>query len=424
MSAANVATAYSSAIEQLLAQEEQPLTRINLFTQRDLDQIRKWNQNLPLRVNSCIHELVLQHARSRPHSFAVDSWDGKLSYNEVDILSFNMAQHFVRAGIQPECLVPICFTKSIYVVIAMLAVLRAGGAFIPLDPSHPRDRLRAIVQKAGANIVVVGPDTADRFIESGASVITVSAKMLQALQPDPTIQLPQVKTNNAAFALFTSGSTGEPKGIVQEHASVCTSAVRHGRAMNMTTESRVFQYAAFAFDVSMMDIFSTMICGGCVCMPSEKDRLGNFTPVMNKLQVNWVLFTPSVASLLKPEDVPGLKNLVLGGEAVKEENISRWLGKVNLYNCYGPAECCACSIGKFEEKSLRPSNIGRQFGGGLNWVVNLEDHNRLMPIGSVGELVVEGPTLARGYLNDLAKTKLHHKNAGLVDKNRRRQTDI
>ncbi|KAL9124403.1 MAG: hypothetical protein Q9217_006262, partial [Psora testacea] len=405
VSAANVARAYSSAIEQLLAHEEQPLIHIDLFTERDLDQIRKWNQHLPLRVNSCVHEQILQHARSRPHSLAIDSWDGQLSYEEVDVLSFNLAQHFVRAGIRPECLVPVCFTKSLYVVISMLAVLRAGGAFIPLDPSYPQDRLRTIVQKAGANIVVTGPDTADRFVESGLTVITVSAKMLQALRVDAAIQLPQIKTYNAAFVLFTSGSTGQPKGIVQEHASVCTSAVRHGRAMNMTAESRVFQYAAFAFDVSMMDIFSTMICGGCICMPSERDRLGDFTPIMNKLQVNWVLFTPSVASLIQPEDVPSLKNLIFGGEAVKEENVTRWSGKVNLFNCYGPAECCACSIGKFEGESMRPSNIGRQFGGGLNWVVSPEDHDRLMPIGCVGELVVEGPTLARGYLGDVVKTK-------------------
>lgn len=405
VSATNVARAFSSAIEQLLAHEEQSLTHIDLFTGRDLDQIRKWNQHLPPKVNSCVHDLILQHARSRPHSLAIDSWDGQLSYEEVDALSFNLAQYFVRAGIRPECLVPVCFTKSLYVVIALLAVLRAGGAFIPLDPSHPQDRLETIIQKAGANIVVASPDTAERFIGSGLTIIAVSAKMLQGLRADATIQLPQVKSYNAAFVLFTSGSTGQPKGIVQEHASVCTSAVRHGRAMNMTAESRVFQYAAFAFDVSMMDIFSTMVCGGCICMPSERDRLGNFTPIMNQLKVNWVLFTPSVASLLKPEDVPSLQNLAFGGEAVKEENITRWSGKVNLFNCYGPAECCACSIGKFESEGVRPSNIGRQFGGGLNWVVNPEDHDRLMPIGCVGELAVEGPTLARGYLGDVAKTK-------------------
>ncbi|KAI4277632.1 MAG: hypothetical protein L6R38_005415 [Xanthoria sp. 2 TBL-2021] len=126
---------------------------------------------------------------------------------------------------------------------------------------------------------------------------------------------------------------------------------------------------------------------------------------MNRMRVNWVLFTPSVASLIKPEDVPSLQTLVYGGEAVKQENVSRWVGKVRLFNCYGPAECGACSIGEFTHRDARPANIGRQFGGELCWVVDPKNHNQLLPIGAVGELVVEGPTLARGYLDDLTKTQ-------------------
>ncbi|KAL8668797.1 MAG: hypothetical protein Q9168_006590 [Polycauliona sp. 1 TL-2023] len=154
-----------------------------------------------------------------------------------------------------------------------------------------------------------------------------------------------------------------------------------------------------------MDIFTTLIHGGCVCIPSEEDRKGLFTTVMNRMQVNWVLFTPSVASLIKPEDVPSLQTLVYGGEAVKQENVSRWVHKVRLFNCYGPAECGACAIGEFIQQDSRPANIGRQFGGELCWVVDPENHDRVLPIGAVGELVVEGPTLARGYLDDQSKTQ-------------------
>ncbi|KAL8785676.1 MAG: hypothetical protein Q9213_003235 [Squamulea squamosa] len=100
-----------------------------------------------------------------------------------------------------------------------------------------------------------------------------------------------------------------------------------------------------------------------------------------------------------------LQTLVLGGEAIRQENLSRWAGKVHLFNCYGPAECGACAIGLFTHPNSRPANIGRQFGGELCWVVDPENHNRLLPIGAVGELVIEGPTLARGYLDDLAKTQ-------------------
>ncbi|KAL8672702.1 MAG: hypothetical protein Q9224_007562, partial [Gallowayella concinna] len=287
----------------------------------------------------------------------------------------------------------------------MVAILRAGGAFVPLDPSHPKDRLEAIITKAGAKIVVTSSETAHIFHGLSVSVVEVAPSTMHFSDASSDDPLPIVRSNHSAFVLFTSGSTGKPKGIIQEHASVCTSAITHGNAMHVTHNSRVFQYAAFTFDVSMMDIFTTLIHGGCVCIPSERDRMGIFTTVMNSMRVNWVLFTPSIASLVRPEDVPTLETLVLAGEAVKQENVSRWFGKVRLFNCYGPAECGACAIGEFTRRNSRPANIGRQFGGGLCWVVDPENHNRLLPVGAAGEMVVEGPMLARGYLDDLTKTQ-------------------
>ena len=405
VSALNVAHVFGLAIHEILAKSHLPVDQVNLLTQRDLGQIQRWNRNPPPEVDACIHDLVLQHAEGSPQSPALCSWDGNLTYQQLDEISLRLAKYFLSAGIRAETLVPICFQKSMYAVITMIAIHRAGGAFVPLDPSHPEHRLKTIIEKVNAKLVVSSPENSHLFHGLGNKVIEISSSMVESLQPRSEHNVPKVRPHNAAFVLFTSGSTGKPKGIVQEHASVCTSSLAHGRAMNVTSESRVFQYAAFTFDVSMMDIFTTLIYGGCVCIPSEEDRMGSFTSVMNKMQVNWALFTPSVASLIAPEEVPTLQNLALGGEAVKQDNITRWTGKVKLFNCYGPAECAACSIGKITEKRTRPGNIGRQFGGGLNWVLDPENHNRIVPVGAIGELVVEGPTLARCYLEDLAKTK-------------------
>ena len=405
VSALNVAHVFDLAINEILTKSPLPVDQIDLLTQRDLDQIQRWNPNLPSKVDACVHDLVLQHAESSPQSPALCSWDGNLSYQQLDEVSLRLAKYLFTAGIKAGTLVPICFRKSMYAVIAMIAIHRAGGAFAPLDPSHPKTRLKTIIEKANAKLLVSSPENTHLFSGLGSTVIEVSPSMIESLQPHSEHNVSKVRPDNAAFVLFTSGSTGKPKGIVQEHASVCTSSLAHGRAMNVTSESRVFQYAAFTFDVSMMDIFTTLIYGGCVCIPSEEDRMGSFTSVMNAMQVNWALFTPSVASLITPEEVPTLQNLSLGGEAVKQENIDRWIGKVRMFNCYGPAECAACSIGEITQKETRPRNIGRQFGGGLNWVLDPENHNRILPIGAIGELAVEGPTLARCYLDDLAKTK-------------------
>ena len=405
VSALNVAHVFGLIINEILTKSPLPVDQVDLLTQRDLDQIQRWNLTLPSRVDACVHDLVLQHAESSPQSPALCSWDGNLTYQQLDEVSLRLAKYLSTTGIKAGTLVPICFRKSMNAVITMIAIHRAGGAFAPVDPSHPKTRLKDIIEKANAKLLVSSPENTHLFNGLGCTVIEISSSMIASLQPHPEHNVPKVRPDSAAFVLFTSGSTGKPKGIVQEHASVCTSSLAHGRAMNVTSESRVFQYAAFTFDVSMMDIFTTLIYGGCVCIPSEEDRMGNFTSVMNAMQVNWAFFTPSVASLITPEDVPTLQNLGLGGEAVKQENIDRWLGKVRMFNCYGPAECAACSIGEITQKETRPGNIGRQFGGGLNWVLDPENHNRILPIGAIGELAVEGPTLARCYLDDLAKTK-------------------
>ena len=405
VSASNVASVYELAITEIVADLHRPLDVISLLTKRDLAQIQTWNTAYPQMVSACVHDLLLQHAKHSPQSPALCSWDGNLTYHDLDALTFRLAGHFVSAGIKPEMFVPVCFRKSMYAIIAMVAIHRAGGAFVPLDPSHPEDRLKAIIKKLNARFVVASPETAYLFRDTVSTVIEVSSSMLGSSKSFAENTLPKVQPDYAAFVLFTSGSTGQPKGIVQEHASVCTNSLSHGRVMRVTSDSRVFQYAAFTFDVSMMDVFTTLIYGGCVCIPSEEERMGSFTSVMNKMRVNWVLFTPSVASLITPEAVPTLQTLAFGGEAVKQENITPWVDKVHLFNCYGPAECGACSIGEFSREDSCPRNIGRQYGSGLCWVVHPDDHNRVLPIGATGELLVEGPTLARGYLDDLSKTQ-------------------
>ncbi|KAI4086061.1 MAG: hypothetical protein LQ344_007876 [Seirophora lacunosa] len=405
VSAQNVASVYAKGIQQMLTHPARKVKDMDLLSPRDLEHLARWNQPFPQKVNACVHDLVLEHAKATPQAPAICSWDGDITYQKLDEMSYQLAQELIKAGVKQETLVPLCFKKSFPAVVAMVAIHRAGGAFVPLDPAHPEDRLKAIIDKAEAKIVVTCPQTAALFRNIPVSIVKVSASMLKPSDALDGSILPTVPPGHAAFVLFTSGSTGKPKGILQEHASVCTSSLAHGRALHVSRDSRVFQYAAFTFDVSMMDIFTTLIYGGCVCIPSEEDRMGSFTSVMNRMRVNWVLFTPSVASLFMPGDVPTLKTLVYGGEAVKQENVSRWVGKVRLFNCYGPAECGACAIGEFTRSDSRPANVGRQFGGELCWVVDPENHDRLLPVGAVGELVVEGPTVARGYLNDLGKTQ-------------------
>lgn len=153
----------------------------------------------------------------------------------------------------------------------------------------------------------------------------------------------------------------------------------------------------------MIEILTTLIVGGCVCVPDEYSRLNAITAAINDMKVNTALLTPSFAQLIDPSAVPGLRTLILGGEAMSQSHISTWADKVDLINAYGPTECSVVAAVKSHMSAdTIPANIGRPID--TCWIVDPKDHNRLVPIGAVGELLIEGPTLARGYLNNEQKT--------------------
>ncbi len=175
--------------------------------------------------------------------------------------------------------------------------------------------------------------------------------------------------------------------------------------MHMDPPFRFLQFASYTFDASLIEILTTLMMGGTVCVPREEDRTnGNIAVAMEQMSVDMALLTPSFARTLAPFDVPHLKTLILGGEAMAQSHVEIWADKINLVNAYGPSECAVvATVNPRVHRSSNPANIGR----GMNrcWIVDQHSHNRLAPVGSVGELLVEGPTLSSGYLNNQAKTR-------------------
>lgn len=354
-------------------------------------------------ISACLHSLVEQRAHSQPHATAICSWDGAFSYEELSSLSTRFAHHLTAVGVKPGVIVPVCFEKSAWAVVAMLAVLKSGAAFMALDPAHPIQRLEYMAHNANAFLIIASPSFAGLFNDSSFKLHILSPEIINSLPVENGIAGEPVKSSDPAAIIFTSGSTGNPKGIVLPHSSLCSSSAAHVKPYGLTKDSRVLQFAAYTFDESIEDIFTTLIVGGCICIPSDFDRLNNLTEAINKLQANWAIITPTVANLLEPADVQSLKTLGLGGEPVTKALIAKWSGYARIMNIYGPAECSMAAICNAELQASDAGCIGRPVGGRA-WIVNSENHNQLSVIGSVGELLIEGPLLAQGYLNDEAKT--------------------
>ena len=207
---------------------------------------------------------------------------------------------------------------------------------------------------------------------------------------------PHVSPHSPAFIMFTFGSTGAPKGIVIEHATTCSSARNHGMAMRFFFHSRVFQFSSYAFDVAVFDIFTTFLFGGCVCIPSNSDLTNKRTiaGVVADMRINCALFTPSYVRLFRFNDFPSLRTLLMCGETVPQDLIDVWRSKALLFNAYGPTESSVYVIGEVHEDTP-PGTIGEAVGG-LSWIVDPRIHDLLVPIGAVGELLIEGPVLTRG----------------------------
>ena len=384
----------------------QPGKSLSGLSDHDLSRIRHWNSIAPPVVDRCVHSIFGEQARRRPDAPAVCAWDGDLTYRELDELSSRIAMHLITIGVEPGMLVALCFDKSVWAVVAMLSVMKAGAACVSLGPGHPLSRLESIIRISKAKFILASRARADLALRLIQSVVVMEHDFVKSLVSARAVSedLPSVSPNSVAYVLFTSGTTGEPKGIVIEHGSLSTSSEAHGSAWKIGFGTRVLQFAAYTFDVSVADVFTTLTRGGCVCVPSERERFEDLAGAIRRMKANWAFLTPSVAHLLRPASVPELQTLVLGGEAATKRNLIDWADALNLIVCYGPAECTVYCMGtKPVGSKSDPANIGNPVGSRL-WIVNPEDSGKLAPIGAIGELLIEGRIVARGYLGDEEKT--------------------
>ncbi|KAK2611924.1 hypothetical protein QQS21_002030 [Conoideocrella luteorostrata] len=390
------------------ASPDQVLAEIGMSNPEDLGEIWEWNSVVPVSSEKHVQEMITERSRAQPGAPAVCAWDGELTYDELERLAIRLANRLTNLGIKPGVLVPLCFEKSMWTTVAILGVLKTGAAFLLLDSSQPKQRLHGITQQAKAHFILSSRSNYLLSLELASEVIIVDPHFFTAsgdqpdLQPDMQPCLPSPSA--PMYVVFTSGSTGTPKGTVITHRNMSSALYYQQRMLGFTATSRVFDFSSYSFDASIYNVFATLTAGGCLCVPDEKSRLDNPEKAITLLDANSMILTPSVARVLAPERMAKVQTIMFIGEALHVRDVCAWWGKARTINLYGPCECTPIStVNDKPARLVDATHIGKGVGV-LCWVVDSDDHDSLLPPGCIGELLLEGPLVGDGYLNDSERT--------------------
>ncbi|KAF2763830.1 acetyl-CoA synthetase-like protein [Teratosphaeria nubilosa] len=364
--------------------------------------IKQWNAEVPQIVAGCLHDRIKHTAARHPHAPAVCFGSCEIDYATLDSLSDRLAVELNSSqGVRAEQIVPFFCEKGLEAVVFMLAIIKAGAVILGLDVNHPDERIHDILEDAKAPLVIAQLSLAARARTITRGTV-VSYDLNSIIAPSDASPSLSVDSAQLAYCIYTSGSTGKPKGILVPHSSIVTSLTSAMKPFGIGQHTRISQISSFAFDMSIVEVFQTLLAGGCICIPTEQERMNDIENAVTRMHANFVYFTPSMAEILHPDKLPTLMTLVLMGETLTTEAVDRWHGKLRLMACYGPAESAALSSCADVVKT-QIANLGLPFGCRY-WVVDEHDHDQLVPIGQRGELLIQGPIVSRGYIKDPEKT--------------------
>ncbi|MFJ4567234.1 amino acid adenylation domain-containing protein [Streptomyces caelestis] len=352
-----------------------------------------------------VHGRFAEQAAGTPDAVAVVHGDDSIRYAELDAAANRLAHALRERGADTGGLVALCLPRGIDYVTAVLATLKAGAAFVPLDPQAPPDRIAGLLDDAKPSVVV------SRSPEAAALPAHAPVLLLDELTDSPAARpaaAPEAAAgpDDLAYVLYTSGSTGRPKGVLIEHHSVTSFVAAVGELFAMNEADRVLGYAACTFDVSVFEMFGALLHGARLHIASDADRLDvdRLQALLETAGITVMDMPPAVMALLDPDRLGSLRIAFVGGEAFPGDLVNRWNTVCRFFNGYGPTECTVTMVvqecaGHWDTSPP----IGLPIADHVAHV--LDEHLRPVPYGVAGELVIGGAGLARGYLNQPALTR-------------------
>ena len=397
---------------------KQLLSALPIVTEAEQQQmLSDWNQTAAVYPQEvCLHQLFEAQAARTPENIALSFQVHRLSYAELNSRANRFAHYLRSLGVGPEVLVGLMVGRSVEMVVALLGVLKAGGAYLPLDPSYPIERLSFMLDDAQVSVLVTEENVPDGLVSERVKVVVLEKELKRIEQePDENLTGIDVVPQNLAYVIYTSGSTGQPKGVLITHRAVVNHNFGMAALYELQPHDRVLQFASLSFDVAVEEIFPTWLRGGCVVLRPDGvlSSHADFFEFLKKERISVVnLTTPYWNELMAEAARTGvrvngsLRLAAVGGEKGLPEGFAfarKQVGDgVRLMNVYGPTETTVTNTvyevnGAAAHEEAVSVPIGRPIANTQLYI--LDDQQQPLPVGVGGELHIGTDSIARGYLN-------------------------
>ncbi|NOX38147.1 MAG: amino acid adenylation domain-containing protein [Calditrichaeota bacterium] len=387
---------------------DQPDTRIkdiSLLT----DEEHRWlvqelnRTEAPFPKDQPVHRWFESAVAKHPDRVAIQFEDQQIPYGELNRRANQLAHYLREQGVGPEVLVGLALPRSPDMIVAMLAVLKAGGAFLPLDPTYPTERLKFMIQDAGIRLLLTHSQFLDRFADAeGVTPLLLDSQWDETIAGYPENN-PDVAVfpDNLAYIIYTSGSTGRPKGVMLAHRGLANTIVATIQTYDVQPDSRILQFASFSFDASLVEIFPTLIQGATLCLiPQEAVTSAPLLIQKFKdLNITNAILPPSMLASLPETALEDVRVLVSAGEACPPDMARRYYKGRRFINAYGPTENTIYTSYFVVESEPASATvpIGKPVQNTRFYV--LDEFLNPVPVGVPGELYIGGVGVARGYRN-------------------------
>ena len=349
----------------------------------------------------CLHQLFERQVALIPDALAVAFGEEQVTYHALNARANQLAWFLRKQGAGPEVYVGLFFERSISQLICLLAVMKAGGAYIPLDPGYPRERLAFLLADAHPRLLLTCQQLSTMLPPFEGEVYSVDSLWdLLAGEFETNPDYP-MSIENTAYIIYTSGSTGTPKGVAVEHKGLCNLAEAQCQAFAAQPTDRVLQFAPLSFDASVSEIAMTWAARASLHLGTRESMHPGpvFLQLLRNQAITMLTLPPSILAALPERSFPTVRTVICAGESCTADLVARWGQQVQLFNAYGPTEntvCASIAACSALESSLHPP-VG--FPLANTQVLVLDEYMQLVPPGVYGEIYLGGTGLARGYIN-------------------------